>query len=62
MNSLHKKEGKGKQNFPPYEYCGKKGYPFYKCWKRSNVKCYKLKQLGHIAKICKSKPYQIPEA
>ncbi|XP_052201452.1 uncharacterized protein LOC127807530 [Diospyros lotus] len=32
------------------------------CWKRPDVRCNKCKQLGHIAKICKSKSHQATEA
>lgn len=40
----------------------KKGHPPYRCWKRPDVRCNKCKQLGHIAKICKSKSHQATEA
>lgn len=57
-----KKEGDNKKrDFPPCEHCGKKGHPPFKCWRRPDVKCNKCKQLGDIAKICKSKTEQVTE-
>ena len=61
VNPSNKKEDKGKQNFPLSKHYRKKGHPSYKCWKKLDVKCNKCKQLGHIAKICKNKPYQTIE-
>ncbi|XP_028797054.1 uncharacterized protein LOC114752480 [Neltuma alba] len=63
-DGFDKKEGdKNKCDFPPCEhYCGKKGHPPFKYWRRLDVKCNKCKQLGHIAKICKNKTQQVTEA
>ncbi|XP_052189904.1 uncharacterized protein LOC127799722 [Diospyros lotus] len=57
-----KASSSGKKEYPPCQYCGKKGHPPYRCWKRPNVQCHKCKQLGHIAKFCKNKSQQVVEA
>ncbi|XP_075099447.1 uncharacterized protein LOC142176225 [Nicotiana tabacum] len=60
----HKTQSKGnnvKKNYPPCQYCGKKGHSPFKCWKRPDAKCKVCNQLGHEAVICKGK-YQKHEA
>ena len=57
-NSNKNKNGGPKGNCPPCQYCGKKGYPRFKCWRRPDAKCSKCNQLGHEAVICKSKIWQ----
>ena len=51
-NSIKKKKISGpKGNYPPCQYCGKKGHPPFKCWRRPDAKCRKCNQLGHEAVI-----------
>ncbi|KAH7576626.1 hypothetical protein JRO89_XS01G0120000 [Xanthoceras sorbifolium] len=54
-NQLQNKGGNFKRNYPPCQYCGRKGHPSFKCWKRPDAKCSKCNQLGHEAVICKRK-------
>ena len=58
VNPSNKKSDRSKQNFPSCEHYRKKGYPSYKCWKKLDAKCNKCKQLRHMTKIWKDKPYQ----
>ena len=47
-----------KGNHPPFQHCGKKGHPPFRCWRRPDAKCSKCNQQGHKAVICKSKVRQ----
>lgn len=44
------------------KHCGKKGHPFFRCWRRPNVVCRKCGKMGHIERICKEKSSQQGEA
>ncbi|KAL4361718.1 hypothetical protein GQ457_04G023000 [Hibiscus cannabinus] len=39
-------------------YCKKTNHPQKRCWWRSDVKCNRCGQLGHVEKICKSSQQQ----
>ena len=54
-NSNNNKIGGPKGINPSCQYCGKKGHPPFKCWRRPDAKCSRCNQLGHEVVICKSK-------
>ncbi|KAG6382357.1 hypothetical protein SASPL_157974 [Salvia splendens] len=43
----------GKGGNEACKHCGKNGHPFFKCWRRPDVKCRKCGKMGHIERICK---------
>ncbi|XP_042041371.1 uncharacterized protein LOC121786822 [Salvia splendens] len=43
----------GKGGNEACKHCGKTGHPFFKCWRRPDVKCRKCGKMGHIERICK---------
>nr|XP_009611084.1 uncharacterized protein LOC104104649 [Nicotiana tomentosiformis] len=58
LTANHKTQSKGndtKKYYTPYQHCGKKGHPPFKCWKRPDAKCKICNQLGHEAVIYKGK-------
>ena len=46
------------QKFPSCPYCKKSNHPQKRCWWRSDVRCHKCGQLGHVKRICKSQQQQ----
>ncbi|XP_017640178.1 uncharacterized protein LOC108481577 [Gossypium arboreum] len=35
------------------KYCGKQNHPYFRCWRRPNVKCRRCNLIGHIERFCK---------
>lgn len=33
--------------YPRYQHCGKKNHPYYKCWRKPDLRCRKCQKLGH---------------
>ncbi|XP_020272030.1 uncharacterized protein LOC109847198 [Asparagus officinalis] len=52
-NNNRGQDGGSNRNYPPCQYCKKKGHPPFRCWWRPDAKCYKCNQFGHEAVICK---------
>ncbi|KAJ8751610.1 hypothetical protein K2173_016861 [Erythroxylum novogranatense] len=42
------------ESYPPCPHCKKTNHPQRRCWWRSDIKCRKCGQIGHMEKICKS--------
>ena len=55
------KNGNQKKSYPPCQYCGKKGHPLFRYWRRPEAKCSKCNQLGHEVVICKIREQQKEE-
>jgi len=47
-----------KKTYPPFQHCGKKGHPPFKCWRRPDAKCIKCNQLWHEVFICRNQNEQ----
>ncbi|WVZ10601.1 hypothetical protein V8G54_015131 [Vigna mungo] len=57
LNKINNKSN-NTQVFPPCPHCKKTNHPQKRCWWRSDVKCHKCGQLGHMEKICNSHQQQ----
>ncbi|KAJ8643914.1 hypothetical protein MRB53_005662 [Persea americana] len=68
QNNMRKKEKQSNSNnssnnttVPPCPHCKKSNHPQKRCRWRTDIKCHKCGQLGHVERICKS-PRQQGEA
>ncbi|KAF7814595.1 Retrovirus-related Pol polyprotein from transposon TNT 1-94 [Senna tora] len=54
-HEVSRKKENNRKLYPSCKYCGKKGHPPYKCWRRPNARCSKCNELGHEDVICEYK-------